>query len=104
MTPAVSHGKTLFVVQTTHSAHFGTPFFLQGVTFLLNTVESNPQLKCKIKKNVTIKWLRVRAAAFSVVSTLTGDPCPSSGKTLKAVATLGHSYTSHVNIEVKAGD
>lgn len=74
MTPAVSHSKTLFVVQTTHSARFGTPFFLQGVTFLLNTVESNPQLKCKIKK------CHNKMALFgqqpSVSSQHSGDPCP----------------------------
>lgn len=104
MTPAVSHSKTLFVVQTTHSAHFGTPFFLQGFTFLLNTVESNPQLKCKIKKCHNKMASCSGSSLQCCLNTHRCDPCPSSGKTLKAVATLGHSYTSHVNIEVKAGD
>lgn len=44
MTHAVYYSKSLFVVQTTHSAHIGTPFVLQGVHLFLYTVE-NPQQK-----------------------------------------------------------
>lgn len=38
MTHAVCHSKSLFLVQTTHSA-IGSPFVLQGVTLFLYTVE-----------------------------------------------------------------
>lgn len=77
LTQAVSHGKTLFVVQTTHSARLVLFFFFsQCVTFVLNTVESNPQWKCKMK-NVTIKWLCVRGSGLQpVISTPTSDPRP----------------------------
>lgn len=39
MTHAVYHSKSLFLVQTTHSAHIGSPFVLQGVTLFPYTVE-----------------------------------------------------------------
>lgn len=49
-------------------------------------------------KNDTIKWLCVGDSSVQpVISTPTSDASPSSGKTLKAVATLGHSNTSHGN-------
>lgn len=48
-------------------------------------------------QNVTLKWLHVWTAAFSVISTLTGNPCPQSVKTVKAVTTLSQSNTSHLH-------
>lgn len=89
MTQAVYHSKSLFLVQTTHSAHIGTPFVLQGVTWFLYTVEKIHNRSEKIK-NGTLKWFHVWTASFS-------DPCPWPRERLKAVVTLGHNNKSHVH-------
>lgn len=49
---AASQSKYLFLVQTTHSAHIGTPFVLQGVILFLNTVEKIHNRSEKSKNNV----------------------------------------------------
>lgn len=61
-------------------------FLLQCVTFVLNTAESDRQWRCKME-NVTAK------NGFSVLDSSfqpTSEPSPSSGKTIKAVATPEH--------------
>lgn len=81
MTHAVSHSKVLFLVQTTHSAHNGTPSVLQGVT--VQKIHNRSEKSKSHVKMASCCW----TTAFSVMSTLT----------LKAVATLGHNGTSHVH-------
>ena len=63
MSDAVYHSKSLFLVQTTHSAHIGTPFVLQGVSLFLYTVEKSTKEVGNEKCH--IKMVYVWAASFS---------------------------------------
>ena len=64
MTDAVYDSKSLFLVQTTHSAHIGTPFVLQGVSLFLYTVEKSTK-EVGNKKYATSKWFHVWTASLS---------------------------------------
>lgn len=93
----VSHGKTLFVVQTTHSAHLVLIFitmchFCTKHCWVKSTVEVQNE-KCHNK----MALCSGEQLSAGHLNTYKWSQYLKTGMTLKAVATLGHSNTSHVN-------